>query len=171
MDIINVETNKILFSKHTPETEFDAAAWVRLQDVDFTGVGVADVSTSEGKTALRRVARGSYVIENLVARWKTEEVLYDLEAARTEKIRELNIRTITLIEDRAGDKLGSSEADIRALFAEFGDRTAQLAATLALVLMIGQSITVSDILSQYSDILAQIKAATSKEELDAITIP
>ncbi len=168
MDVINIDTNKIFFSKHTPDTEYESLPWVKLQDIDFSGICI-DPSTIEGKTALRRVACGSYVIENLVARWKTEEELYDLEAARAEKMRQLHLRVLEVVRDRAGAQVGEPW---RGLLEEIsGDQLTVFGSLTGLCYLLGKTISTNDIKTAYVDLKGQIKAATTKEELDAIVMP
>lgn len=88
MDVINIVTNEIRLSIHVPGTEFELYPWVKLQDVNFSEIGVLDVSTFEGKMAIQQITRGSYIIEDLIARWKTRDELYDFEEEKIKKIEE-----------------------------------------------------------------------------------
>jgi len=168
MDLINIETNSIKLSGHTPDY---SAPWVDIRTIDFSGIGIPDVSTAEGKAALRRVARDSYVIENLVARWKTEEELYDLEAARSKKLRQIDLRLLEIIESRAITRLGANGSRIAMRLIAVGDRVAAFAAILGLLNAVGLDIVVNDVISQYLSLVDQIEVAENRTELEAIIIP
>lgn len=166
MDLINIETNRMKWSAHTPAYP---APWTDIRSIDFSGIGISDVSTVEGKAALRRIAGGSYVIENLVAGWKTEEELYDLEAAKAAKMRQLQLRVLEVVRGRAGAQVGEPW---RGLLEEIsGDQVAVFGSLMGLCYLLGKTISTDDIKTAYVDLKGQIEAATTKNELDAIVIP
>jgi hypothetical protein len=166
IDWINIETNEIKFSIFVPD---ETGLWLNPQDIDFSGIGIPDVSTAEGKVALRRIARRSYVIESLAARWKTDEELYDLEAARAEKMLQLQLRVLEVVRDRAGSQV---DEPWRGLLEEIsGDQVAVFGSLLGLCYVLEKTISTNDIKTAYVDLKGHIEAATTKDELDAIVIP
>lgn len=170
MDIINIDTGRILFSKHVPETAYETAPWVNLREIDFSAMGI-NPATNEGRETLKRTSPGLYVIENLVARWKTSEEMYDLKFAQSKKLEQLKNRTLTILKERAEKELGFSESLIIELFTVNEEKTAAFFALLALTLISGQTISTNDVFSQYIELTKQIEATTDQAGLDKITIP
>lgn len=109
------------------------------------------------------------MIENLVARWKTEEELYDLEAARSEKMKQLHLRVLEVVRDRAGSQVGEPWRGLLEEISE--DQLAVFGSLTGLCYLLGKTISTNDIKTAYVDLRVQIEAATTKEELDAIVIP
>ena len=109
------------------------------------------------------------MIENLVARWKAEEELYDLEAARAEKMRQLQLRVLEVVRDRAGSQVGEPWRGLLEEISE--DQLVVFGSLMGLCYPLGKTISTDDIKTAYVDLKGQIEAATTKNELDAIVIP
>lgn len=169
MDVIDKISNRVLLSKHVPGTEYESDPWIDLRSVDFSGIGIADVSTPAGKLALMETPRRAYVIENCVARWRTEEELYDLDAAKEAKLSHLKVRVLETIRDRGANQVGQDWVDV--LNNISGDQVAVFGLILGLCYIQDKNIVINDIATQYVTLKGQIEAATTKEELDAIVIP
>jgi hypothetical protein len=86
MDMINLETNDIRLSAHTPD--FSSQTWIKLQNVDFTNIGIENISEEENRKKVLEIPRQLYIIENLVARWKTKDELYNFDEEKDKKIGE-----------------------------------------------------------------------------------
>lgn len=176
MDVINLETNRIVRSAHTPGTDFANFPWVNVLVVDFSSMGV-DIGTAAGRDGLRRIPASSFVIEDtggqLTARWKTEDDLYDLEEARAAKFQELDVRLLQIFNERSIARLGANGHRIADLLDRLagGNPVAGYGALGALRFDLGLPITTNDVVSQYLILVDQIEAAASKDDLDAITIP
>lgn len=193
--VINIVTQQIIDSVHTPD--YTGEDWRIFEEVADQVIDMIDQNSKqirknvyaptmdESFVPLLEVSGldsitypsqpNTWVIEYIngkyIARDKTEEEMFDLSQAKDKKLNQLDIRALTILEDRAGATLGPSEDRIRSLFARYGDRSGQWAATVALMILSKQSCKISDVISQYLSLSAQIESANSKEELDAIIIP
>ena len=92
MNVINIDTNEIRWSAHTPDFPFP---WVDLRAVDLATVTRAGETLARGRDHQALHPRPLWVIEpsgakgQYKARMKTEEELYDPVAAREQALGQL----------------------------------------------------------------------------------
>lgn len=108
MDLINIDTNKIAWSAHTPD--YDQHVWVDIRSVDFSALGV-DIKSDTWKQSIRQLVRSSFSIASVDGSLKATPVPVDpaqsLELIRIAKLAELRQAAIDQI---ISDKIDSDYA-------------------------------------------------------------